>query len=229
MHCPEPAPPSISFLGTVVSSGGKLNSGMTLLYYDLLTTVYDRSAKAQTSFTIRIYFKNGRRWANFPLLTLQTCVIIAGHICGMTSTEHLLAVLVDDVHFVPGSPLGRVASPQTPQSTSAKQTPQNRWGRRAAVRMGTEPVTPSRKRRHVPDSDLAEVDMQLTASSASLATPSVMDEADNPEDKDDNVEADDHSTTTDTSWPSTPVGPVPVLLDPLQDQRPRRVRRTPNN
>jgi hypothetical protein len=52
MYCLEPAPLSISFLSTVVSSGGKLNSGMTLLYYDLLTIVYDYSAKAQTSFTI---------------------------------------------------------------------------------------------------------------------------------------------------------------------------------
>jgi hypothetical protein len=57
--------------------------------------------------------------------------------------------------------------------------------------------------------------MQLTASSASLATPSIMDEADNPEDKDDNMEADNYSTIIDTLWPLTLVRPVPVLLDPL--------------
>jgi hypothetical protein len=56
-----------------------------------------------------------------------------------------------------------------------------------------------------------------------------MDKANNPEDKDNNVEADNYSITTDTSWPLTLVGPVPVLLDPLQDQQPHYIRRIPNN
>jgi hypothetical protein len=229
MHCPEAAPPTIMFLGIVVRSGGCLNSGTTLLHYDLHTTVYDSSAKARTSFTVRIYFKNGRRWANFPLLMQQTPIIMAGHICGLTSGECHLAVLVDDIHFVPGSPLSRVTPAQTPQSsTGAKRTPQDRWSRRAAVGMGTEPVTPSKKRRRVPDNDQAKVDMQLldAASSAFLTTLSATDEPGKLDEEDSNLEVDEPSTTTAISWPSTP---PPVMSGSPQDRRPRRIRRPPNH
>jgi hypothetical protein len=59
MHCPEAAPPTVAFLGTVTGSGGALNSGLTLMYYNLQATVYDNSAKVQTSFPLYICFKNG--------------------------------------------------------------------------------------------------------------------------------------------------------------------------
>ncbi|KAF5855598.1 hypothetical protein ETB97_008887 [Aspergillus alliaceus] len=84
MHYPDAASPTITILGTVICSGGRLDEGQTLLYYDLRSTVYDSSVNSQATFTVRIYFKNGRRWANFPSLTLQIRVVVAGHVCGLT-------------------------------------------------------------------------------------------------------------------------------------------------
>jgi len=113
IHLPEASAPVVTFLGVVVEQGGKLNEGLNLLHYILRVTVYDTATRNTVSFQIAAYFKNGRkngrRWINFPTLSLHTAVFITGHVFGVTKNNPIrLAVLIEDVHFMPVS--GRTAS-----------------------------------------------------------------------------------------------------------------------
>ncbi|KAJ5904789.1 uncharacterized protein N7473_001705 [Penicillium subrubescens] len=140
MHCPEAALPIVSLLGIVRSEGGQLNNGSTLLHYDLETNVYDLSNKASVTFTVSIYFRNGNRWTNFPVLARQSRIFIAGRIFGITTSTPRLAIGVDDVYFIPtiGSTL---TAPVTPTSSAGKQKQADRWNSRA------NPVTPIKRPR----------------------------------------------------------------------------------
>lgn len=174
MHCPEAAPPTITLMGTVIRSGGQLNEGQTLLHYDLRTTVYDSSVKTQATFMVRIYFTNGKQWANFPSITPQSRVIVAGHVCGLTVEEPHLAVQVDDIYFVPGGPPSMPATPQTPQSSAGTKRPvRDRWGRRAGVRssVSVEQSTPSKRPRRLQD-DQDDIDRQLLTATSATSPPS---------------------------------------------------------
>jgi hypothetical protein len=101
MHCPEAAPPTVLFQGMVEGSGGQLNDGPTLLHYNLRTTVYDSSTRTHSTFMISVYLKNGKRWANFPRLAPQSQIFVTGRICGVTEEGPRLAVIADDIHFLP--------------------------------------------------------------------------------------------------------------------------------
>ncbi|KAN0068200.1 hypothetical protein V8E54_013770 [Elaphomyces granulatus] len=57
-HCPGEAPPSLTFQGAVVRSGGAMNRGATLLHYDFKICTYNSATKTQAQFTIRAYLKN---------------------------------------------------------------------------------------------------------------------------------------------------------------------------
>lgn len=123
MHCPEAALPSVSLLGIVRGEGGQLNNGSTLLHYDLETKVYDLSNKASVTFTVSIYFRNGNRWTNFPILARQSLIFIAGRIFGITANTPQLAIGVDDVYFIPN--LASVTTaPATPTSSVGNQSKQ---------------------------------------------------------------------------------------------------------
>ena len=130
MHCPEAALPSVSLLGVVRGGGGQLNTGSTLLHYDLETTVYDISSKSSVTFTVCIYFRNGKRWTNFPILAMQSRIFIDGRIFGITTNTPRLAIGVDDVYFIPN--LGSITTaPVTPTSSAGKQKQADRWSSRA--------------------------------------------------------------------------------------------------
>jgi len=140
MHCPEAALPSVSLLGVVRGGGGQLNTGSTLLHYDLETTVYDISSKSSVTFTVCIYFRNGKRWTNFPSLAMQSRIFIDGRIFGITTTTPRLAIGVDDVYFIPN--LASITTPPvTPTSSAGKQTQADRWNTRA------NPLTPMKRSR----------------------------------------------------------------------------------
>jgi hypothetical protein len=118
MHCPEEAQPAITFLGVVTTRGGQLNNGSTLLHYGLQSTVYNNSSRTEHTFPITAYFKNGPRWVNFPPLALNIPVFISGRVFGVIKENQQLAVIVDDVHFLPTSTL---SVPPTPSSTPASE------------------------------------------------------------------------------------------------------------
>lgn len=134
MHCPEAAQPTVTFLGIVLERGGQLNDGPTLLHYRLQTTVYNSSARTYHTFPVTAYFKNGQRWANFPPLNPNSYVFLTGRIFGLTKERRQLAVVTDDIHFLPrpSHPL-----PATPSSTG-KRKRVDRWSQRAG------PQTPSK-------------------------------------------------------------------------------------
>lgn len=137
MHCPEAAQPTVTFLGTILERGGQLNDGPVLLHYRLQTTVYDNSIRAPQTFPITAYFKNGSRWLNFPVLIPQTQIFITGRIFGVTKENQQLAVLTEDIHFLP-TPLSAI--PPSPSSTGKRKRP-DRWATRAS------PSTPSKSTR----------------------------------------------------------------------------------
>jgi hypothetical protein len=72
MHCPEAVQPTVTFLGIVSQHGGQLNNGSTLLHYHPQSTVYNSSSRAQHTFPVTAYFKNGQRWVNLPSLTISS-------------------------------------------------------------------------------------------------------------------------------------------------------------
>ena len=91
----------------VVEQGGCLNEGPILLHYVLRVSVYDTASRNTVTFQIAAYFKNGR---HFPTLSLHTAVFITGqYVFGVTKDNPIrLAVLIEDVHFLPVS--GRSSS-----------------------------------------------------------------------------------------------------------------------
>jgi hypothetical protein len=134
MHCPEAAQPTVTFLGVINKYAGELNNGSTLLHYCLQVTAYNSSTRSQHTFPITAYFRNGPRWAKFPLLAPQTPIFVTGHIFGTTKENQQLAVLTDDVHFLPNVP---PPIPPTPASAKSKRQRTDRWAQRAS------PTTPS--------------------------------------------------------------------------------------
>ncbi|KAF7586548.1 hypothetical protein BBP40_008688 [Aspergillus hancockii] len=138
MHCPEAAQPTVTFLGIVNERGGQLNNGPTLLHYQLQSTVYNTSSRNLHTFPITAYFKNGHRWVNFPPLALNAQVFITGRIFGVTKENQQLAIITDDIHFLPSltQPL-----PPSPSSTTGKRKRADRWAQRAT------PATPSKSAR----------------------------------------------------------------------------------
>lgn len=167
MHCPEAALPTVTLLGIVRSGGGQLNNGSTLLHYDLETNVYDLSKKASVTFTVSIYFRNGNRWANFPILARQSRIFIAGRIFGITNNTPRLAIGVDDAYFIPN--LGSITTaPVTPTSSTGNQKQGDRWNTRA------NPITPiKRSRMLTSSSDSQPQDDGHNASPSTEAHPPV--------------------------------------------------------
>ncbi|KAJ5046213.1 hypothetical protein NUH16_003038 [Penicillium rubens] len=134
MHCPEAAQPIVTFLGVVIERGGQLNGGPTLLHYRLQTTVYNSSTRTNHTFPITAYFKNGQRWANFPPLSMNTHVFLTGRVFGLTKEHRQLAVVTDDIHFLP-TPNNQL--PATPPSTG-KRKRVDRWSQRAGPQTPTK-------------------------------------------------------------------------------------------
>lgn len=134
MHCPEAAQPIVTFLGVVIERGGQLNGGPTLLHYRLQTTVYNSSTRTNHTFPITAYIKNGQRWANFPPLSMNTHVFLTGRVFGLTKEHRQLAVVTDDIHFLP-TPNNQL--PATPPSTG-KRKRVDRWSQRAGPQTPTK-------------------------------------------------------------------------------------------
>jgi hypothetical protein len=140
MHYPEAAQPTVTFLGVVIERGGQLNGGPTLLHYRFQTTVYNSSARTYHTFPITAYFKNGQRWANFPPLNINSYVFLTGHIFGLTKENRQLAVVTDDIHFLP-TPNHHL--PATPSSIG-KRKRVDRWSQRAGPQTPTKSAASSR-------------------------------------------------------------------------------------
>ncbi|CRL30740.1 unnamed protein product [Penicillium camemberti] len=113
MHCPEATQPIVTFLGVVI---GQLKGGPTLL------------CRLQTT-----------RWANFPPLSIITHVFLTGRIFGLTKEHRQLAVVTDDIHFLP-TPNNHL--PATPSSTG-KRKRVDRWSQRAGSQTPTKSATGS--------------------------------------------------------------------------------------
>lgn len=198
MHCPEAAQPIVTLLGVVLERGGQLNCGSTLLHYRLQCTVYNSSSRTHHTFPVTAYFKNGQRWANFPPLNINTHVFLTGRIFGVTKENRQLAVITDDIHFLPTI---IQSAPPTPSSTTGKRKRHDRWSQRAT------PRTPSKS------TTLIEND------STSIIQPSC-----NPTET--SAPNDDHEETQMT-WPDTAddaqVSPQPPTPTPeRRSQRPRK-------
>jgi hypothetical protein len=126
-----------------------MNRGATLMHYDFRIVAYTTSSRGQTPFIVRAFLKNGKRWAKFPFLTNNTRMIVVGKVCGWTSRDRHLAVLVDDFKFVGGTDnFSQSGSPQTPLSN--KRTVSDLWDRSNVDDIGAEgSSTPSKVRRRL--------------------------------------------------------------------------------
>jgi hypothetical protein len=206
MHCPQAAQPTVTFLGTVNDRGGQLNNGSTLLHYRMQTTVYNNSTRTNNTFPITAYFKNGQRWAKFPLLTPNTQVIVTGRIFGMTTENRQLAVITDDIHFLP---MATKPYPLTPSSTTPKREQQDRWTRRAP------PRTPS-KQTNLPQPDV--ITPNQTDSAITTQTPDKRARSASPEDDQD----------TQITWEDSAdeVALATQLNTPTPERRSKRARKT---
>jgi hypothetical protein len=137
VHCPEAAQPIVTVLGTVLKRGGQLNDGPTLLHYRLQSTVYNSLSRSHHSFLLTAYFKNGQRWPNFPPLNINTSIFLTGRIFGVTKGNRQLAVITDDIHFLPNL---SQSLPPTPSLTTGKRKRQDRWSQRANARSSFKSV-----------------------------------------------------------------------------------------
>ncbi|CAI7627757.1 unnamed protein product [Penicillium pancosmium] len=198
MHCPGAAQPVVTFLGVVLERGGELNAGPTLLHYRLQTTVYNSSTRSHHTFPITAYFKNGQRWANFPPLNINTHVFLTGRIFGLTKEHRQLAVITDDVHFLPAP---NNHSPVTPSSTG-KRKRIDRWSHRAG------PQTPT--------------NLPATSWTGSLPNTDPFHECP------DIIEPDDEDEGTQITWPDTADErkASPQVLTPTPERRSQRQRKT---
>ncbi|OJZ86605.1 hypothetical protein ASPFODRAFT_606716 [Aspergillus luchuensis CBS 106.47] len=104
IHCPEAAQPTITFLGTVCEREGQLNNRPTLLHYHLQSTVYHTSNHTHYTFPLTAYFKSSQHGVNFPSLSINTQIFITGHIFGLTKEHQQLAIITEDVPFLPALP-----------------------------------------------------------------------------------------------------------------------------
>ena len=137
MHCPEAALPVITVLATVLARGGQLNTGATLLHYRLQSTVYNSSTRSYNTFPLTAYFKNGQRWVNFPPLGINTNIFLTGRIFGVTKNNRQLAVITDDIHFLPTHPQ---SFPSTPSPTASQRKRQDSWSQRAKIGSPPKPA-----------------------------------------------------------------------------------------
>lgn len=207
MHCPEEAQPAITFLGVVTTRGGQLNNGSTLLHYGLQSTVYNNSSRTEHTFPITAYFKNGPRWVNFPPLALNIPVFISGRVFGVTKENQQLAVIVDDVHFLPTS---TVSVPPSPSSTPSKRKRPNRWMQRAG------PSTPSKS-----------IPYPNRASSASPHRPEIHTPSQDNDAKNDSLGI-QLDKDTEITWPDTAdeADSPPQTTSPTPERRSQRPRKT---
>ncbi|GFG21446.1 hypothetical protein IFM5058_11047 [Aspergillus udagawae] len=206
MHCPEAAQPTVTFLGTVCERGGQLNNGSTLLHYRLQSTVYHTSNRTHHTFPITAYFKNGQRWVNFPSLSINAQVFITGRIFGLTKENQQLAIMTEDVHFLPALPQ---PLPLTPSSTLGKRERTDRWTQRAT------PSTPS-KSAHLldcPPSPLHHIHPDIQSPDAPGHS--------------ERIERDD-DTETQFTWTETAdeADHLPQLTSPTPERRSQRMRKT---
>lgn len=119
----------------------------TVLHYRLQTIVYNPSTRIPHAFPITAFFKNGQRGANFPPLNVNTHVFLTGRIFGLTKEDRHLAVVTDDIHFLPTS---TSSLPPTPSSAIGKRKRVDRWSQRAS------PTTPSKSTSRFYDPPLTE-------------------------------------------------------------------------
>lgn len=99
-------------------------------------------------FSITAFFKNRQRWAKFPPLNVNAHVFLTGRILGLTKQDRQLAVVTDDIHFLP-TPTSSL--PLTPSSATGKRKRVDRWAQRA------EPTTPSKSTAQSHDAQLAKL------------------------------------------------------------------------
>ncbi|KAJ5904697.1 uncharacterized protein N7473_001751 [Penicillium subrubescens] len=198
MHCPEAAQPTVTFLGVVLKRGGQLNGGPILLHYRLQTTVYNSSSRTYHTFPVTAYFKNGQRWANFPPLTTNSYVFLTGRIFGLTKEYRQLAIVTDDIHFLP-RPNHHL--PVTPSSTGKRKCV-DRWSQRAGSQTPTKSTASSRTE-------------PLPITRPRLYSPEVV-----PLDNED-------EDTTQITWPATTDEnePSPPATTPPPERRSRRQRK----
>lgn len=206
MHCPEAAQPTVTFLGTVCERGGQLNNGSTLLHYRLQSTVYHTSTRTHHTFPLTAYFKNGQRWVNFPSLSINAQIFITGRIFGLTKENQQLAIMTEDVHFLPGLPQ---PLPATPSSTLGKRQRSERWTQRAT------PNTPS-KSAHSLDLDSSP----LCHSHRNAQSQDVPGQRERTE-QDDDTET--HFTWTETADEAEN---LPQVTSPTPERRSQRMRKT---
>jgi hypothetical protein len=199
MHCPEAAQPTTTVVGTVLERGGQLNAGSTLLHYCLQSTVYNSSSRSHHTFPLTAYFKNGQRWANFPPLNINTSIFLTGRIFGVTKENRQLAVITDDIHFLPT--LSQSLLP-TPSPTTGKRKRQDRRAQRANPRSPFKPVA------------LLEDDSTSTIqlSSTPIGTAALNDD----------------DEETQITWPDTPddTQSSPQPHTPTRERRSQRPRKT---
>jgi hypothetical protein len=199
----------VTFLGIVSERGGQLNSGSTLLHYRLLSTVYNASTRAYHTFPISAYFKNGQRWVNFPPLNINTYVFITGRIFGVTKEIRQLAVIIDDIHFLPTP---KVTQPllNSPPSTTAKRKPLHRWSRRASPRTPSKAAHLLQSTPSSPTEPNSSTTFPLTYGSAESTAP------------DDN-DKDTLITWSDTADDTNPSPPLPAPTPTRRSKRPRNL------
>lgn len=202
MHCPEAAQPIVALLGFVLGRGGQLNNGSTLLHYCLQCTVYNSSSRNHHIFPITAYFKNGQRWANFPPLNINSHIFLTGRIFGVTKENRQLAVITDDIHFLPTI---TQYVPPTPSSTTGKRKFYDRWSQRAT------PHTPSKSMTFF---EADSTSTTLPSSNLTETTP--------PNDKDEETQITWSETAGDTQVSQQPSTPTPER----RSQRPQKIIKT---
>jgi hypothetical protein len=143
-------------MGTIGQSGGELNSGATLLHFELSSSVYNSATRTASHFSVTCYFANGKRWEKFPLPSMQSRVCVLGRVIGITLARSQLAIAINDVFFLPPTvhPYLSTTSPDIAQSKRS-----SRWAGRA------EAASPcKRARKEIEDSELVETDLAASHS-----------------------------------------------------------------
>jgi hypothetical protein len=199
MHCPEAVQPIVTVLGTILERGGQLNGGPTLLHYRLQSTVYNISSRSHQTFPLTAYFKNGQRWANFPPLNNNSSNFLTGRIFGFTKENRQLAVITDDIHFLPTL---SQSLPPIPSPTTGKRKRQDRWAQRA------NPRSPFSAVALLEDGSTSTI--QLSHNSTKITA------------------VNDDDDETQITWPGTPDDSqsLPQSYTPTPERRSQRPRKT---
>lgn len=150
-------------MGVTGASGGELNSGPELLHFELLTSVYNTATKNASEFSVSCYFANGKRWVNFPMPSSQSQLCVLGRIIGITSKTTQLAIVINDVFYLPS--IVRTSIPHaSPPSAAIRDAKRDlRWTGRA------DSGSPSKRPRRV---------IEESPESVSTILPSAQDEDD---------------------------------------------------